>query len=260
MVARPLPARGRQPVLTERFPGLIPAARSPYLRYFRALLKAYGPQRWWPARTPFEVIVGAILTQGVSWKNVESAINALRRAGLLDPRRMRRAPLPRLTRLIRPTGYYNQKARKLRAFLTFLEREHGGDLRSLLRQPASALRSQLLGIPGIGPETADSIVLYASGKPSFVVDAYTRRVFARHTLIAGGEPYDDLRARLQSSLPRRARIYNEYHALLVRVGKEHCRRRAPLCSGCPLEAFLPTGGSHRVGMGRGPRKRQPPSV
>ena len=234
--------------MTERSSESSPPSKSPYFRYYRALLKAFGPQRWWPGRTTFEVIVGAILTQSISWKNVETAMSALRGARLLHPRRLRRTPRSRVARLIRSTGYYNQKAGKLRAFLVFLEREHQDDLEHLLEQPAGILRSQLLRVQGIGPETADSIVLYASGKPSFVVDAYTRRVFARHALIRGGEPYEEIRRLLQSNLPRSARIYNEYHALLVRVGKDRCRRRAPLCSGCPLEAHLPPGGPHRVSV------------
>jgi endonuclease III related protein len=233
-----------------------PPSRSPFFKYYRELLVAYGPQGWWPGRTPFEVIVGAILTQNISWKNVEVAISALRRARLLDPCRMRRAPVSKLARLVRPAGYYRQKARKLRAFLAFVEREHRGDLESFLRRPAAALRSNLLRIRGIGPETADSIVLYASGRPSFVVDAYTRRVLARHALIRGREPYEDLRGLLQSGLPRSAKVYGEFHALLVRVGKERCRKRAPLCAGCPLEADLPPGGPRRVEGTSGAVKRR----
>lgn len=235
-----------------------PPSRSPFLRYYRALLRVYGTQGWWPGRTPFEVIVGAILTQSISWKNVELAISALRQARLLHPRRMRRAPLSRLARLIRPAGYYNQKARKIRAFLSFVETDHHDDLGSLLRRPAGTLRSQLLRVAGIGPETADSIVLYAAGRASFVVDAYTRRVLARHALIRGGEPYEDLRRLLQSGLPKSAKVYGEFHALLVRVGKERCLKRAPLCSGCPLEAELPPGGPRPIGgaPGTGRRRRR----
>jgi endonuclease III related protein len=209
------------------------------LRYYRALLDRYGPQGWWPARTPFEVIVGAILTQGVSWKNVERAIAALDRRRLLEPARMRRAPQRLLARLARPAGYFNQKSRKLKAFLDFLRTEHAGDLDRLLSQPAEVLRAQLLEVSGIGPETADSIVLYAAGRPVFVVDAYTRRILERHGLLRGKEPYEEVRRRIEAGLPRDPSIYNEYHALLVRVAKDRCRKAAPRCGGCPLEAFLP---------------------
>ncbi|HEU4402658.1 MAG TPA: endonuclease III domain-containing protein, partial [Candidatus Polarisedimenticolia bacterium] len=190
--------------------------RVPFLRYYRSLTAAYGPQGWWPARSRFEVIVGAILTQGVSWKNVERAIAALRGAGLLKPVTMGRASLPELARLIRPAGYYNQKARKLQAFLRFLRARHGGSLTRFLRQPEEPLRDQLLGIRGIGPETADSILLYAAGRPSFVVDAYTLRILARHGHLAGNETYDEVQSLLETNLPRDASLYNEYHALLVR--------------------------------------------
>ena len=214
--------------------------------YFQALLAAYGPQHWWPARTPFEVIVGAILTQRVAWKNVESAIAALSRERLLDPRRMSRVPLSRLARLLRPAGYYNQKARTLRAFLRHLEEVHGGDLGRCLRPPIDRLRSEMLSIKGIGPETADAIVLYAAGLPSFVADAYTVRVFRRHGLLRGEERYEGVRRAAVAGLPRDARIYNEFHALLVRVGKDHCQKGAPRCAGCPLEPLLPPGGPRPV--------------
>jgi endonuclease-3 related protein len=157
---------------------------STLLSYYRSLLRAYGPQGWWPARTPFEVIVGAILTQNVAWANVEKAIAALRRAGLLEPRRMHSTPVGRIARLIRPTGFYRQKARKLRTFLDHLRERHRGDLERFLGQRPEALRLELLSISGIGPETADSIVLYVARRPVFVVDAYTRRILARHGVIA----------------------------------------------------------------------------
>jgi endonuclease-3 related protein len=216
-------------------------AGTPLLAYYRTLFEAYGPQGWWPARTPFEVIVGAILTQGVAWSNVEKAIAALRREGMLDPARMRRASRARLAALIRPAGYYNQKAAKLGALLRLLERPYGASLRRLLAEPADALRKKLLDVPGIGPETADSIVLYAAGRTSFVVDAYTRRILMRHGLLEGGESYEEVRHAIESSLPRKAALYNEYHALLVRVGKEHCVKRTPRCRGCPLERHLRGG-------------------
>ena len=216
---------------------------NPYPSYYRALLEAYGRQRWWPARSRFEVIVGAILTQNVAWANVEKAIAALRRAGLLSPREMLKAPVARLESLIRPAGFYRQKARTLRRFLALLEGEHGMSLGRLLGQPAEALRSRLIDLRGIGPETADSIVLYAAGRPVFVIDAYTRRVLGRHRLLGGRERYDEARRIIESAMPRRASLYGEYHALLVRVAKERCHKNVPDCRGCPLERFLPAGGA-----------------
>jgi endonuclease-3 related protein len=231
------------------------AHASPLLSYYHSLLRAYGPQGWWPARTPFEVIVGAILTQNVAWANVEKGITALGRAGLLEPRRMLRTPVGRIARLIRPTGFYRQKARKLRAFLDHLEARHRGDLERFLGQSLTALRSELLTITGIGPETADSIVLYAAHHPAFVVDAYTRRILARHGVIGGGESYEEIRGLLEDLLPRRTLLYNEAHALLVRVAKEHCRKALPRCSGCPLEPHLPTGGPRAPEALRRPNRR-----
>ncbi len=210
--------------------------------WYRDLLRAYGPQGWWPGRSRFEIIVGAVLTQNVSWTNVERALSALRRAGMLDPRRMARAPLARIARLVRPAGFFRRKARTLRALLEDVEGGAGGDLDRYLRQPAARLRDRLLNIPGIGPETADSILLYAAGRKIFVVDSYTRRILTRHRVIGGDEPYDDLRGLLERSIPGGSREYNEAHALLVRVGKEHCRRRRALCHGCALEPHLPAGG------------------
>lgn len=214
-----------------------------YKRYFHALLRAYGPQHWWPARSRFEIIVGAILTQNTAWTNVEKGIEALRRAGLLDPAAMARTPRARLASLIRSSGYYNQKAARLHRFLSFLRRRHRGDLDALLALPVSQLRRQLLDLSGIGPETADSIILYAAARPVFVIDAYTRRVFGRHRLVAADDPYDRLQRQLHHALPPDAGLFNEYHALLVRVGKENCRKGQPRCGGCPLEPFLPAGGA-----------------
>lgn len=216
--------------------------RQAYMRYFRAMLRAYGPQRWWPARSRFEIIVGAILTQNTTWSNVEKGIGALRAASLLDPAAMAKTPRARLASLIRPTGYFNQKADRLRRFLAFLARRHGGDLDRLLALPVAPLRRQLLDIPGIGPETADSIILYAAGRPMFVVDAYTRRILGRHALVTQDQPYDRVQRQLHDALPADAALFNEFHALLVRIGKEHCLKARPRCGGCPLEPFLPDGG------------------
>jgi len=226
----------------------------PLLQYFQAMLRAYGPQHWWPARSRFEIIVGAILTQNTAWTNVEKGIEALRSAGLLDPAAMARAPRARLAALIRPTGYFNQKAARLHRFLSFLEQRHGGDLDGLLAQSVARLRRQLLDLSGIGPETADSIILYAAGRPIFVIDAYTRRILGRHGLVAEDDRYDRMQRNLHDALPADAGLFNEYHALLVRIGKEHCLKASPRCGGCPLEPFLPAGGA----LQPPPLRRSPP--
>jgi endonuclease-3 related protein len=200
---------------------------------YEALLAHFGPQSWWPARTRFEVIVGAILTQNTNWQNVEKAIANLRRARLLVPERLRRLDRAALAERIRPAGYFNVKARRLGAFLDWLFCEYGGSLRRMAAAPTDALRRQLLAVNGIGRETADSILLYALERPVFVIDVYTRRVLRRHGLAGGDEDYDALRALFESQLPRRVSLYNEYHALLVMAGKHHCGTRAR-CDGCPL--------------------------
>ncbi|HEX9760424.1 MAG TPA: hypothetical protein VGA40_05875 [Candidatus Acidoferrales bacterium] len=215
-------------------------------RFYHTLHRELGPQHWWPAETPFEVIIGAILTQSTSWTNVELAIHNLRREGLLTPAAMRRASHVRLERLVRPSGYFRQKARKLRAFLDFLFDEYGGSLDKMFSTPTAVLREKLLGVHGIGPETADSILLYAGQHPVFVVDAYTQRVLSRHGLVpepsksGNGRPsYEHTRELLESNLPRDPQLYNEYHALLVQVGKHWCRPQQALCDECPLGPLLP---------------------
>jgi endonuclease-3 related protein len=218
---------------------------TPLLAWYQALREAYGAQRWWPARTRFEVVLGAILTQGVAWSNVEKALQALRHAGLRTPDAVRRAPLSRVARLIRPAGYFNQKARAIKGFVRFLHAEQGGRFDRLLRMPTAALRQRLLGLRGIGPETADAILLYAGGRRTFVVDAYARRVLFRHRVIQGSESYETLRRGLEAALPRRVALYNEYHALIVRLGKDRCRRARACCDGCPLEPWLPRNGPRK---------------
>jgi len=207
---------------------------------YRRLHARFGPQGWWPGRTPFEVAVGAILTQNAAWTNVEKAIANLRRARALSFRGMRALSERRLAGLVRPSGYYNQKARKLRRFLEWLAGRGGpaGSLKRALAGPIEEVRASLLSVNGIGPETADSVLLYAGGRPVFVIDAYTRRVLARHGLAGPDEPYEALRARFERNLPASAGLYNEYHALLVRVGKEFCRKRDPRCGDCPLAPDL----------------------
>jgi len=184
-----------------------------------------------------EVAVGAILTQNTAWANVVRAIANLERAGLMDARRLAAVRSARLAALVRPSGYYNVKARRLKAFITMLARDYGGDMKALAAEPLPALREKLLGVYGVGPETADSILLYALGLPTFVVDAYTRRVLSRHGLAAPEAPYDELQALFTNNLPADAALFNQYHALLVQVGKERCRPRAPKCPGCPLEGI-----------------------
>jgi endonuclease III related protein len=201
---------------------------------FNKLLQAFGPQYWWPAETPFEVIIGAILTQNTAWKNVEKAITALRENGLLALDPLLRIPEAKLAPLIRASGYYNQKARKLKHFCEYLGNHWGGDLDGFLEQDMASLRDQLLRLRGIGPETADSIVLYAADKPSFVVDTYTHRIFSRHGWVPEELSYDELQTFFMDGLPSDVGLFKEYHALLVRAGHLYCHRRSA-CTGCPLE-------------------------
>ena len=208
-------------------------------QYFDALFRAYGEQHWWPGQKPFEIIVGAILVQNTNWTNAASAIANLRQAKLLTPSAIETLPQPKLARLIRSSGYFRQKARKLKAFVAFLRKEHRGSLAAMFRTPTAILRQQLLGVHGIGPETADSILLYAGNQPVFVVDAYTRRILQRHGLAAGKESYEEIRGLVEKSLPNDPQLFNEFHALIVRTGKLYCRSRAPLCSQCALRPFLP---------------------
>jgi endonuclease-3 related protein len=206
--------------------------------FYSTLYGSLGPQGWWPGRTRFEVIVGAILTQNTSWGNVEKAIKALKRARLLNPARMHSLGVKDLAALIRPAGYFNVKAARLKNFLNHLHLNHGGSIAGFLGLDAGALRRELLGINGIGPETADSIILYAAGEPEFVVDAYTRRIFSRHGLVGEDAGYEELKSLFMENLPREAGLFNEYHALIVKAGKDYCRTRAPLCGACPLKAYL----------------------
>lgn len=207
--------------------------------YYDALFRAYGPQHWWPGRTRFEIVVGAILTQNTSWSNVERAIAELRREKLLSVAAFERVPLARLARLIRSSGYFRQKARKLKAFVKFLREEYQGSLDKLFAVPTAELREQLLTVHGIGPETADSILLYAGKHPVFVVDAYTRRILERHQLVHPKAAYEEIRGVFEHSLPPSPPMFNEYHALIVHTGKHFCRKREPSCERCALRPFLP---------------------
>ncbi len=196
----------------------------------------YGPQHWWPAEDPFEVILGAILTQNTNWRNVEKAILNLKEAGLLSPRILWNTPVRQWSGKIRPSGYYRIKAERIRCFLEFLFTEYSGDLSLLFRDELPVLREKLLGVRGIGPETADSILLYAAGKPIFVVDAYTRRILSRHNLCEPESSYEGIQALFMDNLRREVPLFNEYHALLVQLGKSHCTPK-PKCGNCPLREF-----------------------
>jgi endonuclease III related protein len=209
------------------------------LRYYEVMSGALGPMRWWPARTPFEVIVGAILTQSTAWANVERAIANLRYAQLLTPSAMLRVPTSRLAAQVRPSGYFRQKAKKLKAFVRFLHTVYGGSLKRMFRTPTPELREKLLSVHGIGPETADSILLYAGNHPVFVVDAYTHRIFGRHGITDGKPDYEKVRALIEASIPQQPELFNEFHALIVNTGKNWCRKSAPRCEACPLRSLLP---------------------
>jgi len=209
---------------------------------YRRLFDAFGPQHWWPGESPFEVIVGAVLTQNTSWKNVERAIGKLREADLLEPHALLQVPLEELEELIRAAGYFRVKARRLRNFLEFFIDRYDGSIEAMSGTSLPELREELLAINGIGPETADSILLYAVGRPIFVVDAYTHRVFARHGWIGFDADYHQIQDYVQGELPQDAPRYNEFHGLLVRLGKNYCVKTNPKCEECPLRELLPNGG------------------
>lgn len=201
---------------------------------YERLFEHFGPQYWWPGETPFEVCVGAILTQNTSWQNVKKAIDNLKAANILSPRAMSHMSESSLAELIRPAGYYNIKANRLKAFINFLIQEFRGDLDAMFKTPLEELRDHLLSIRGIGPETADSILLYGGRLPTFVVDAYTLRALSRHGLIFEDATYEDVRGMFMDNLPIDVQLYNEFHALWVALGKHYCKKTRPLCSGCPL--------------------------
>jgi endonuclease-3 related protein len=201
---------------------------------YNRLLATFGPQRWWPADSPFEVIIGAILTQNTNWQNVEKAITNLRAANAISVDQIDQLRPAELENLIRPSGFFRQKTERLQIFTRFLRAGYDGELEQLFSLEDDALRRLLLDLPGIGPETADSILLYAAGRPSFVVDAYTQRIFQRLGLVATTSGYEETRAMFMQNLPSDADLFNEYHALIVRLAKEHCRKNNPLCSDCPL--------------------------
>ena len=204
------------------------------LKVYDRLYKTYGPQHWWPGDTPFEVIVGAILTQNTNWGNVEKAIRNLKAEGILSPEGLRNVNHNHLAILIRPSGYFNIKAGRLKHFIDYLFKRHGGSLKKMFSLERKQLRHELLEVKGIGPETADSILLYAGGYPIFVIDAYTVRIFQRLGILPEEVTYHETQELFMDSLPHEVKLFNEYHALIVRLGKELCRPR-PKCEGCPLK-------------------------
>lgn len=208
---------------------------------YNRLFAAYGPQHWWPGESPFEVLIGAVLVQNTAWQNVARAIDNLKQADLLEPHELYGVPEEELEELIRPAGYFRVKGRRLRNLLELLVDRYDGSLDAMFASGLSTLREELLSVNGVGPETADSILLYAGGLPTFVVDTYTHRVFARHGWIEFNADYHAIKEHFESGLERDVALYNEYHALLVRVGKLHCRKR-PKCDGCPLAELLPERG------------------
>ncbi|HTL48752.1 MAG TPA: endonuclease III domain-containing protein [Verrucomicrobiae bacterium] len=205
---------------------------------YRRLLKAFGHRAWWPGDTPFEIIVGAILTQNTAWTNVEKALLNLKRAGKLTVKAMHGTKASTLARLIRPAGYFNVKAKRLKHFTDFLTRRYGGSLAAMFRQDAASLRQELLGVNGIGPETADSILLYAGGKLTFVMDAYTKRIFSRHGLHDFEADYHEWQRLFHNALPPKVSLYNDFHAQIVELGKRHCKATRFDCEGCPLASYL----------------------
>jgi endonuclease-3 related protein len=215
--------------------------RSRLERIYRRLRSRYGPSGWWPGRTAFEVCLGAILTQNTAWTNAEKALQSLRSRRLLSWRALHRVPAARLAPILRSAGTFRVKARRVAAFVDFLGREYGGRVAGMTREDTSVLRARLLAVPGIGPETADSIALYAAGQPLFVVDAYTRRIFRRLGFLGGRESYDEVQALFMGALPRDAALFAEYHAHIVRLAKEACRA-TPMCARCPLDDLCPKRG------------------
>ncbi|HET6204350.1 MAG TPA: endonuclease III domain-containing protein [Planctomycetota bacterium] len=234
--------------MTPPFVGVPPPRRRPRASgdprleaIWRALHERYGPRFWWPAATPFEVLVGAILTQNTAWKNVEHALRNLRRADALSPGAILGMKNGRLERLLHPSGYFRLKAQRLRSAVRWLAERGGGKVERLRRLPLERARADLLSVRGVGPETADSILNYAAGRRTFVADLYSRRVVVRHGLLPPGTGYEGTRRFFVERLRRSLYVTQEFHALLVAVGNRHCRAR-PRCEGCPLRPLLPPGG------------------
>jgi endonuclease-3 related protein len=201
---------------------------------YNILLKSHGPQNWWPGDTPFEIMTGAVLTQNTNWLNVSKAINNLKNAGLLDPEKLLRNK-KKVPQLVKPSGFYRLKGERLLAFCEYYVTRYKANAEKMKKRNLKILRNELISIKGIGKETADSILLYALDRPVFVVDAYTRRIFSRHGYFAYDDSYDEIRLLFERNLPRKSKIYNEYHALLVKLGKTRCKKNEPLCNNCPLQ-------------------------
>ena len=208
------------------------------LQYYGTLLESFGPQGWWPARTRWEVICGAILTQNTTWTNAERAIKNLRKAGVLSRHHMIELPVDQLEALVRPAGFYRQKSRALHNVANWIEQEYGGSLNALFAADAGHARSQLLALKGIGPETADAIMLYSGRHPTFVADAYTRRILSRHEFLEPAADYASAQQFLHHHLPHEESLFNEFHALLVETAKRFCHRSVAHCEECPLGPFL----------------------
>ncbi len=207
------------------------------LKIYNSLYNYFGPLNWWPGDTPFEIMVGAILTQNTSWSNVEKAINNLKKEYLLEPQNLYRINQEELAQLIKPSGYYNIKAQRLKNFVTFFVEEYGSSEKKMFSGDGEELRRKLLKVNGIGPETADSILLYAGGKPFFVVDAYTKRIFSRHKLISKDASYHQIQEFFIRNLDSNVELFNEFHAQIVMLGKTICTSKNPDCSKCPI-AYL----------------------
>lgn len=219
---------------------ITPISADELLGVYHRLFDFFGPQGWWPGETPLEVMVGAVLTQNTVWKNVEKAVNALKEAGKLDLHALVAMDEERLAELIRPCGYFMVKAKRLRNLLIKVHEVGKGSLEGFLALPTGRLREELLSVSGVGPETADSILLYAAKRPVFVVDAYTKRALVRHGWVDERATYDEIQRFFMERLPEDAALFNEFHALWVALGKNYCRPK-PLCRGCPLEGLLSSG-------------------
>lgn len=208
-----------------------------YIEAYTLLFDHFGPQHWWPAETPFEVMVGAVLTQNTSWSNVRKAIDNLKMGDLLDYASLSRLTAGEIAQYIRPAGYYNLKAGRLRNLLDMVAEIYLGELQSFLEDDPETARENLLAVKGIGPETADSILLYGCGHPVFVVDMYTYRVFSRHNMLLEETDYSTMQSTFVDHLPRDVQLYNEFHALIVRVAVTFCKKTKPLCGLCPLQGL-----------------------
>ena len=204
------------------------------LKIYNSLYDFFGPLKWWPGDTPFEIMVGAILTQNTSWSNVEKAVNNLKKENLLEPRKLYHINQEKLAQLIKPSGYYNIKARRLKNFINLFVNDFEGSAEKMFSGDSRELRKKLLNVNGIGPETADSILLYAGKKPFFVVDAYTKRIFSRHKLISKDSTYYQIQEFFIKNLDRDVKLFNEFHAQIVMLGKTICTSKNPNCAKCPI--------------------------